>query len=128
MQFLPVLTLLTFTLLPSTHSTPIPGPGLPPNQSTCTGYVNAFWDVNRTAYKVTVGRPYLDGARCGAVRDLISEVMPVRSLRCRGTAGKTNTVLTLTTGAGEAERKRVNEALRRAYPGVEFGCPVQVRL
>lgn len=100
---------------------------IPPNTSTCSGYNNAFWNINQSAFSITIGRPYLDGSKCDIVKDKITQSFKVQGFKCQGTSDKQNTVLKIKSNMNAANLANVNKALNDAYPEIQFTCPTSLR-
>lgn len=100
--------------------------GVKPEQATCKGYNNALWNIDQSVFKITVGRPYLDGSRCDSIKDKISANMDIDTLKCSGTDKEANTKLTLVSDMHEKNLANVNKALAAAYPEITFSCPTSL--
>lgn len=93
------------------------------NNPSCDGYRDAFWDVNQSAFKVTIGRPYLGGGRCPELRAKVSKHFHVKSFKCSGALKNQKTVITMTSNMDASNLANVNKGLKAAYPELSFSCP-----
>ncbi|KAI5364720.1 hypothetical protein Slin15195_G042580 [Septoria linicola] len=100
---------------------------IPVNTSSCSGYNNAFWNINQSAFSITIGRPYLDGSKCDLVKDKITRSFKVQGFKCQGASDKKNTVLKIKSNMNAANLAKVNKALHDAYPEIQFNCPTSLR-
>ncbi|EME86793.1 uncharacterized protein MYCFIDRAFT_77388 [Pseudocercospora fijiensis CIRAD86] len=96
-----------------------------PNQSTCIAYRDAFRNINTSAFKVTIGRPYLGGGRCPELKAKVGKHFDVKGLKCRGANGNKNTLIIMTSNMKAGNLANVNNALKAAYPEINFSCPTK---
>ena len=97
------------------------------NTSKCSGYNDAFWNVNTSAFSVTIGRPYLGGGKCPTIKEKVAQDFTLSGLKCKGANDNKNTVITITSNMKAANLANINKALKNAYPEIEFSCPTQLR-
>ncbi|KXT01022.1 hypothetical protein AC578_4452 [Pseudocercospora eumusae] len=96
-----------------------------PNQSTCSGYRDAFVNIGTSAFKVTIGREYLGGGRCPELKAKVGKHFDFQKFRCSGANGNKNTVITMTSNMNADNLANVNNALKAAYPEINFSCPTR---
>lgn len=97
------------------------------NTSKCSGYNDAFWNVNTSAFSITIGRPYLGGGKCPAIKEKVAQDFTLSGLKCKGANNNKNTVITITSNMQAANLAKINKALKNAYPEIEFSCPTALR-
>lgn len=97
------------------------------NTSSCSGYNDAFWNVDASAFTVTIGRPYLGGSRCGLIEEKIAQDFNLTGLKCKGSKDNTNTVITIASNMKAANLAKINTALNNAYPEIDFNCPTALK-
>lgn len=96
-----------------------------PNQSTCSGYRDAFVNIGTSAFKVTIGREYLGGGRCPELKAKVGKHFDLKGFRCSGANGNKNTVIAMTSNMDADNLANVNKALKAAYPEINFSCPTK---
>lgn len=97
------------------------------NTSACSGYNDAFWNVDASAFTVKIGRPYLGGSRCGLIKEKVAQDFDLTGLKCKGAKDNKNTVITIASNMKPANLAKINTALKNAYPEIDFNCPTALK-